>query len=71
MIILHDWHVLAPPAPASPHQSTRHGLHDSTGRRLPDLMKDVRFVEFAGGPHNIDWTHPENVNKALLDFLSG
>lgn len=44
---------------------------DSTGRRLPDLIKDVRFIEVAGGPHNIGWTHPEEVNKALLDFLSG
>ena len=44
---------------------------DSTGRRLPDLIKDVRFIEVAGGPHNIGWTHAEEVNKALLDFLSG
>jgi non-heme chloroperoxidase len=44
---------------------------DSTGRRLPDLIKDVRFIEVAGGPHNIGWTHPEEVNKALLDFLAG
>jgi non-heme chloroperoxidase len=43
---------------------------DSTGRRLPDLIRDVRFIEVAGGPHNIGWTHPEEVNKALLDFLS-
>ncbi len=28
-------------------------------------------IEVAGGPHNIGWTHPEEVNKALLDFLSG
>ncbi len=44
---------------------------NSTGRRLPDLIKDVRFIEVTGGPHNIGWTHPEEVNKALLDFLSG
>jgi non-heme chloroperoxidase len=43
---------------------------DSTGRRLPNLIKDVRFIEVAGGPHNIGWTHPEEVNKALLDFLT-
>jgi len=24
----------------------------------------------AGGPHNIGWTHPDEVNTALLDFLS-
>jgi non-heme chloroperoxidase len=42
---------------------------DSTGRRLPALIKDVRFVEVAGGPHNIGWTHADEVNTALLDFL--
>jgi non-heme chloroperoxidase len=44
---------------------------DATGRRLKDLIKDVRFVEIAGGPHNIGWTHAEEVNEALLGFVSG
>jgi non-heme chloroperoxidase len=43
---------------------------DATGRRLPALVKDVRLVEIDGGPHNIGWTHPEEVNKAFLDFLA-
>ena len=43
---------------------------EATGRRLPALVKDVRLVEIDGGPHNIGWTHPEEVNKALLDFLA-
>ena len=43
---------------------------DATGRRLPALVKDVRFIEIDGGPHNIGWTHPEEVNKALLDFIA-
>jgi non-heme chloroperoxidase len=43
---------------------------DSTGRRLPSLIRDVRFVEIEGGPHNIGWTHYEEVNRALLDFLA-
>ena len=42
---------------------------DATGRRLPDLVKDIRFIEVEGGPHNIGWTHPDEVNSALLDFL--
>jgi non-heme chloroperoxidase len=42
---------------------------DSTGRRLPRLIADVRMVEIPGGPHNIAWTHPDEVNAALLDFL--
>jgi non-heme chloroperoxidase len=43
---------------------------DATGRRLPALLSDVRLVEIEGGPHNIGWTHPEEVDEALLDFLN-
>ena len=42
---------------------------EATGRRLPELVKDIRFVEVPGGPHNIGWTHPEVVNAELLGFL--
>jgi non-heme chloroperoxidase len=28
------------------------------------------LVPVEGGPHNIGWTHPEEVNTALLAFLS-
>jgi pimeloyl-ACP methyl ester carboxylesterase len=42
---------------------------DKTGQRLPGLIKDVRLVVVEGGPHAIAWTHAEQVNKALLDFL--
>ena len=43
---------------------------NSTAARLPSLIRDVRLVPVEDGPHNIGWTHPEEVNKALLDFLS-
>ncbi|GGM14546.1 arylesterase [Streptomyces fumigatiscleroticus] len=43
--------------------------YESTAKRLPGLIKDLTFVTVEGGPHNIAWTHPEEVNKALLDFL--
>ena len=42
---------------------------DATGRRLPALIKGVTFTEIDGGPHNIGWTHPDEVNRALLTFL--
>jgi non-heme chloroperoxidase len=42
---------------------------EATGRRLPALLNDVRLIEVEGGPHNVGWTHPDEVNKALLDFL--
>jgi non-heme chloroperoxidase len=54
-----------------------HGTEDrvlpfaSTAARLPDLIDDVRLVPVEGGPHNIAWTHPDEVNQALLAFLRG
>lgn len=44
-----------------------------TTARLRDarLIADLTVVEVADGPHNIGWTHPEEVNAALLDFLAG
>lgn len=42
---------------------------DATGRRLPNLLKDARYLEIPGGPHNIGWTHPDDVNRALTTFL--
>ena len=53
-----------------------HGSHDrilpfdSTAARLPALIADCTLVSVEGGPHNICWTHPEEVNTALLAFLS-
>jgi non-heme chloroperoxidase len=46
---------------------------ESTAARLRDerLIAELTFVEVADGPHNIGWTHPDEVNAALLDFLAG
>jgi non-heme chloroperoxidase len=43
---------------------------DVTGRRLPDLIANSELVEVPGGPHNIGWTHAEELNTALLAFLA-
>jgi non-heme chloroperoxidase len=42
---------------------------DATAARLPDLINDVTLVAVEGGPHNIAWTHPDEVNEALLEFI--
>jgi non-heme chloroperoxidase len=42
---------------------------DKTGRRLPGLINDVRLVVIEGGPHAIPWTHADQINTVLLDFL--
>lgn len=44
---------------------------EATANRLPDLIDDLSFVTVPGGPHNIAWTHPDEVNRALLDFIGG
>lgn len=45
---------------------------DATARRLRDerLVADLTTVEIADGPHKVGWTHPDEVNAALLDFLA-
>ncbi|GAA0954586.1 bromoperoxidase [Actinocorallia libanotica] len=40
-----------------------------TGDRLQKHLHDLRFEVLEGGPHAIAWTHAEEVNAALLDFL--
>ncbi len=43
--------------------------YEATGRRLPALLKNNRSIVIAGGPHAIIWTHADEVNQALLDFI--
>jgi len=53
-----------------------HGTEDrilpfeATAARLRGLIADVTVVPVEGGPHNIAWTHAEEVNEALLGFLA-
>jgi non-heme chloroperoxidase len=53
-----------------------HGTEDrilpfeATAQRLPKLVNDLKLVPVEGGPHNIGWTHPEELNSALLEFLA-
>jgi non-heme chloroperoxidase len=42
---------------------------DKTGKRLAGLINDLQLVVIEGGPHAIPWTHADQVNMALLDFL--
>jgi non-heme chloroperoxidase len=43
--------------------------YEATGSRLPALLSNVRSTVIAGGPHAIIWTHADEVNRALLDFI--
>jgi non-heme chloroperoxidase len=42
---------------------------DKTGKRLPGLIKNMELFAIEGGPHAISWTHADQVNHALQDFL--
>lgn len=44
--------------------------YPATAARLPGLIKDLTFITIDGGPHNIAWTFPDEVNAALLEFLA-
>jgi non-heme chloroperoxidase len=44
--------------------------YEATAKRLPGLIRDLKLVAIEGGPHNIGWTHPDEVNGALLEFLA-
>jgi non-heme chloroperoxidase len=41
----------------------------ATGKRLHEAVKGSQLVVLAGAPHGIPWTHADEVNRALLDFL--
>jgi non-heme chloroperoxidase len=41
----------------------------NTSRRLPALIEDMELVVIEDGPHAIAWTHADQVNRALVDFV--
>jgi non-heme chloroperoxidase len=42
---------------------------DVTGRRLKDAVKNSKYLEVKDGPHGMIWTHANEINNALIDFL--
>jgi pimeloyl-ACP methyl ester carboxylesterase len=52
-----------------------HGTHDrifpidSTARPFRKLLPRAYYVEIPGAPHGMLWTHGDEVNAALLDFI--
>ena len=41
----------------------------ASGARTGKLIKGAQFIVVKGGPHNIAWTHAQEVNEALVNFL--
>ncbi|WP_026922197.1 alpha/beta fold hydrolase [Glycomyces arizonensis] len=42
---------------------------DATGRRFHEAFPEADYVEVEGAPHGLLWTHTDEVNEALLDFV--
>jgi non-heme chloroperoxidase len=42
---------------------------NAAGARTGKLIKGARFVVVKDGPHCISWTHADEVNSELVDFL--
>ena len=43
---------------------------DVTGRRFSKMLPSATYLEIEGAPHGMLWTHGEEINKALLEFLA-
>ena len=41
----------------------------ASGPRTAKLIKGARLLVVKDGPHCITWTHPEEVNRELANFL--
>ncbi|MEE3919635.1 alpha/beta hydrolase [Micromonospora sp. BRA006-A] len=40
-----------------------------TGQRLVNMLSDAKLVTLKGAPHGTPWTHPTEVNKAIMEFI--
>lgn len=41
----------------------------ATGKRTHELVKGSKLAVISGGPHGLNWTHAEETNRELLEFL--
>jgi pimeloyl-ACP methyl ester carboxylesterase len=42
---------------------------DVSGKRTHEMLKGSKLVVLKGAPHGFNWTHADEVNAALLEFL--
>jgi non-heme chloroperoxidase len=43
---------------------------DATSRRQAKMIKNVKFVELPGGPHDVRWTQADRISSELVSFLA-
>jgi len=41
-----------------------------TSRRQAKMIKGVRYIEIKSGSHGLPWTHADEINAALVEFLA-
>ncbi len=44
---------------------------EASGKRMLQFVKGARLVTIEGGPHGLNWSHAEEMNRHLLTFLAG
>ncbi len=42
----------------------------ASAQRMPKIVKGSTLAVIEGGPHGLNWTHAEEVNRELLNFLA-
>ena len=43
---------------------------DATSRRQAKMIKGVKYIEIKSGSHGLPWTHADEINAALVEFLA-
>lgn len=43
---------------------------DATSRRQAKMIEGAKFIEIKGGSHGLPWTHAEEINAVLVEFLA-
>ena len=43
---------------------------DITSRVLAKMLPSATYVEIEGAPHGMLWTHGDEINKILMEFLA-
>jgi pimeloyl-ACP methyl ester carboxylesterase len=41
----------------------------ASGKRMPQFVKGAKLIVVEGGPHGVNWTHADRINRDLLQFL--
>ena len=36
---------------------------------MPEIIKGSHLALIEGGPHGLNWTHAEQLNRELIDFM--